>query len=137
MVFFPIIYYITCNYSEINYTSIMDPDLARQTYHILKRTSPQYNKYTQQTLAELLVVMSSHPRFTLLHIVSRLQADINVKHKLKRLQNFLDEISLDEEFWQSYVRTLFCLPYMKLRSRRKVTLLIDATRLKDDVWFLA
>src|SRR5699024_590138 len=137
MVFLPVIYYITCNYSEINYTSIMDPDLARQTYHILKRTFPQYNKYTQQTLAELLLVMFSHQRFTLRHIASRLLGDTNVKHKLKRLQNFLDKISLDEQFWQSYVKTLFCLPYMKLRSRRKVTLLIDATSLKDDVWILA
>src|SRR5699024_4830375 len=137
MVFFPIIYYITCNYSEINYTSIMDPDLARQTYHILKRTFPQYNKYTQQTLAELLLVMFSHQRFTLRHIASRLLGDTNVKHKLKRLQNFLDKISLDEQFWQSYVKTLFCLPYMKLRSRRKVAVIDGATDHNDVVWNLA
>lgn len=115
----------------------MDPDLARQTYHILKRTFPQYHKYHQQTLAELMLVMFSHQRFTLRHIASRLLGQTNVKHKLKRLQNFLDKLTLDEQFWQSYVQTLFCLPYMKLRRRSKITLLIDATSLKDDVWILA
>lgn len=115
----------------------MDPDLARQTYHVLKRTFPQYNKYHQQTLAELVLALFSHQRFTLRHIASRLLGTTNVKHKLKRLQNFLDTLSLDERFWQSYVQTLFCLPYMKLRRRSKITLLIDATSLKDDVWILA
>lgn len=115
----------------------MDPDLAKQTYHILKRTFPQYNKYSQQTLAELLLALFSHQRLTLRHIASRLLGTTNVKHKLKRLQNFLDKLTLDESFWQSYVQTLFCLPYMKLRSRKKITLLIDATSLKDDVWILA
>lgn len=115
----------------------MDPDLAKQTYHILKRTFPHYSKYNQQTLAELILALFSHQRFTLRHIASRLLGQTNVKHKLKRLQNFLDKLTLDEKFWQSYVKTLFCLPYMKLRSRSKVTLLIDATTLKDDVWILA
>lgn len=115
----------------------MDPDLAQQTYHILKRTFPQYNKYHQQTLAELMLALFSHQRFTLRHIASRLLGTTNVKHKLKRLQNFLDKLSLNEQFWQSYVQTLFCLPYMKLRSRSTITLLIDATSLKDDVWILA
>jgi hypothetical protein len=50
-----------------------------------------------------------------------------VKYKLKRLKNFLDKINLDQSFWQSYVQTLFCLPYMELSSRSRVTLLIDAT----------
>jgi hypothetical protein len=115
----------------------MDPDLAKKTYHILKRTFPQYNKYSQQTLAELLLAMFSHQRLTLRHIASRLLGTTNVKHKLKRLQNFLDKITLDEQFWQSYVQTLFCLPYMKLRSQGRITVLIDATSLKDDVWILA
>lgn len=115
----------------------MDPDLARQTYHILKRTFPQYNKYTLDALAEVLLAMFSHQRFTLRHIASRLLGTTNVKHKLKRLQGFLDKIELDEQFWHSYVQTLFCLPYMKLASRGRVTLLIDATSLKEDVWILA
>lgn len=115
----------------------MDPDLAKQTYHILKRTFPHYNKYQQQTLAELILAMFSHQRFTLRHIASRLLGQTSVKHKLKRLQNFLDNLTLDELFWQSFVKTLFCLPYMKLRRRSKISLLIDATSLKDDVWILA
>lgn len=115
----------------------MDPDLARQTYHILKRTFPQYNKYTLDTLSEVLLAMFSHQRFTLRHIASRLLGATNVKHKLKRLKNFLDKIELTTEFWQSYVQTLFCLPYMKLKSRSPVTLLVDATSLQEDVWILA
>lgn len=115
----------------------MHAALAQKTYHILKRTFPQYNKYTQQTLAELLLALFSHQRFTLRHIASRLLGDTNVKHKLKRLQNFLDKISLDRQFWESYVTTLFCLPYMKLGSRSRITLLIDATTLEDDYWILA
>jgi len=115
----------------------MDPDLAKKTYQILKRTFPHYNKYSLDTMAEVLLAMFSHQRFTLRHIASRLLGATNVKHKLKRLQNFLDKIELDEQFWQSYVQTLFCLPYMKLSRRSRVTLLIDATTLKDDFWILA
>lgn len=115
----------------------MDSDFARQTYFILKRTFPQYNKSQQKMLAELLLALFSHQRFTLRHIASRLLGPTNVKHKLKRLQNFLDTFSLDYQFWRSYVQTLFCLPYMKLGQRSEITLLIDATSLKDDYWILA
>jgi len=111
--------------------------LARKTYHILKRTFPQYNKYTLDCLSELILAMFGHQRFTLRHIASRLLGETNVKHKLKRLQNFLDGLELDHSFWQSYIQTLFCLPYMKLHARNKVTLLIDATTLKEDYWILA
>jgi hypothetical protein len=110
---------------------------ARKTYHILKRTFPYYNKYSLDTMAELLLAMFSHQRFTLRHIASHLLGETNVKHKLKRLQNFWDNVELDQQFWQSYVQTLFCLPYMKLAKRSCVTLLIDATSLKDDFWILA
>lgn len=115
----------------------MDPDLARQTYHILKRTFSQYNKYTLDTLSEVLLALFSHQRFTLRHIASRLLGATNVKHKLKRLQNFLDGIELNEQFWQSYIQTLFCLPYMRLGTRSRITLLIDATSLQEDFWILA
>lgn len=115
----------------------MDPDLARKTYHILKRTFPHYNKYTQQTLSELMLALFDHQRFTLRHIASRLLGQTNVKHKLKRLQGFLDGLQLDQQFWLSYLQTLFCLPYMRLASRNRITLLIDATTLNDDFWVLA
>lgn len=115
----------------------MHAKLARQTYHIVKRTFSQYNKYAQQTLAEVLLVFFSHQRFTLRHLASRLVGETNVKHKLKRLQHFLDKITLDKTFWQSYVQTLFCLPYMRLGRRDQITLLIDATSLRDDYWILA
>lgn len=111
--------------------------LARKTYLILKRTFPQYNKYTLDCLSEVLLAMFTHQRFTLRHIASRLLGQTNVKHKLKRLQNFLDGIQLDHQFWASYIQTLFCLPYMKLHARKKVTLLIDATTLREDYWILA
>ena len=114
----------------------MNKLFARKTYHILKRTFPHYSKYHLDTMAEVLLAMFSHQRFTLRHIASRLLGETNVKHKLKRLQNFLDHIELDQQFWQSYVQTLFCLPYMKLAKRSHVTLLIDATSLKDDFWIL-
>jgi hypothetical protein len=115
----------------------MSPIFARKTYQILKRTFPHYNKYTLDTMAEVLLAMFSHQRFTLRHIASRLLGETNVKHKLKRLQNFLDNLVLDQQFWQSYVQTLFCLPYMKLGRRSRITLLIDGTTLKDDFWVLA
>jgi len=115
----------------------MHDKLARKTYHILKRTFPQYNKYTLDCMAELLLALFSHQRFTLRHIASRLLGTTNVKHKLKRLQHFLDKLSLDHSFWQSYLQTLFCLPYMRLHKRRHITLLVDATTLRDDFWILA
>lgn len=115
----------------------MVDSLARKTYLILKRTFPQYNKYTLDCLSEVLLAMFTHQRFTLRHIASRLLGQTNVKHKLKRLKNFLDGIQLDHQFWQSYIQTLFCLPYMKLHARNKVTLLIDATTLREDYWILA
>lgn len=115
----------------------MKEKLARKTYHILKRTFPQYNKYTLDCLSEVLLAMFGHQRFTLRHIASRLLGPTNVKHKLKRLKNFLDGIQLDQQFWQSYLQTLFCLPYMRLHERRKVTLLVDATTLQEDYWILA
>lgn len=115
----------------------MDAKWAQKTYHILKRTFPYMNKYSLDTMSELVLVMFSHQRFTLRHIASRLLGDTNVKHKLKRLQNFLDKLQLDDQFWQSYIQTLFCLPYMRLARRSRITLLIDATTLEDDFWILA
>lgn len=115
----------------------MATTLARQTYHILKRTFPQYNKYTLDCLAEVLLALFSHQRFTLRHIASRLDGPANVKHKLKRLQNFLDRLELTHTFWKSFIDTLFCLPYMRLHQRKRITLLIDVTTLKEDYWVLA
>src|SRR5690625_1009402 len=129
--------YIPIKYSVNNDDLIMYCIFARKACQILARTFPHYNKYTLDTVSELLLALFSHPRFTLRHIASRLLGEANVKHKLKRLKNFLDKIQLDQQFWQSYVQTLFCLPYMKLHRRSQVTLLIDATSLKDDFWILA
>ena len=90
-----------------------------------------------KTLSDLVVAMFNLDKFTLRDIASRLPSKTHVKHKLKRLQNFLDRLNVDEEFWRSYVRMVFTLPYFQPRRRKRIILLMDSTTLKDDYWILA
>jgi len=90
-----------------------------------------------KTLSDLITAMFNIEKFTLRNIAAHLPSDAHVKHKLKRLQNFLDRLNVDEEFWRSHVKMVFTLPYFRPRRRKKVVLLMDSTTLRDDYWILA
>ena len=90
-----------------------------------------------KTLADLIVAFFNPDNFTLRDIAAHIPSPTHVKHKLKRLQNFLDKLNVDEEFWKSYVRLIFSLPYFYPRRRKKIVLLMDSTTLKGDYWILA
>lgn len=46
-------------------------------------------------------------------------------------------MKIDKNFWKNYIKTIFSLPYFKIGRRKYITLLIDATTLRDDFWILA
>lgn len=75
--------------------------------------------------------------FTLWEIASCLAGETTPKHKHKRLIYFLDHLELDTAFWKSFILTIFSLPGFRFKSRRYITIALDATTLKDDFWILA
>ena len=110
--------------------------LTKQILRVIKRVFPYLTKPQKQTLAELVVALMSPSKFTLREIASYLSGDTNVKLKLKRLKNFLDRFKIDFQFWSNFVKLVFSLPYFRLNKRKVITLVIDATTLKDDLWIL-
>lgn len=96
-----------------------------------------FSKPQQENMAQLLVALFYVKSFSLRDISSLMLGDSNVKHKLKRLKYFLDSLKIDNEFWKSYIKIIFSLPYFKLGRRKYITILIDATTLRDDFWILA
>lgn len=115
----------------------MNDYLTKQILRVVKKVFPYLTKPQQLTLSELIVALMSPSNFTLRDIASRLSGNTNVKHKLKRLKNFLDRLKIDVPFWSNFVKLIFSLPYFRLNKRKVITLVIDATTLKDDLWILA
>lgn len=111
--------------------------LTKQVFKILKLTFPHLPKPRLEVMAQVIVAFFSPDSMRLREIASRLPGDTAVKHKLKRLQYFLDRLELDREFWKGYVKTIFILPHFRLMKRRYITLLIDVTTLRDDFWILS
>jgi hypothetical protein len=87
-------------------------------------------------MSQVVVALFNVRQFTLRDIASLMYGNVNVKHKLKKLKSFLDGLELDNLFWKSYVKTIFCLPYFQLGKRKYITLLLDSTTLRDDFWIL-
>lgn len=90
----------------------------------------------RKNIADLITAFFSNTSITLWDLSSHLGGESTVKHKHKRLIYFLDKLELDFQFWKSFVLTLFCLPRLNLKQRNKLTIVIDATTLKDDYWLL-
>ena len=90
-----------------------------------------------KTLSDLIVAFFFHDNFTLRDIAAHIPSPTHVKHKLKRLQNFLDRLNVDEEFWRGHVRLIFTLPYFYPIRRKKIVLLMDSTTLRNKYWVFA
>lgn len=110
--------------------------LVRQVLRVVRRVFPYLTEPRKRTLAELIVALMGPYKFTLRDIASLLLGDTSVKHKLKRLKNFLDNFEIDRRFWRNYVKLVFTLPYFGLRKRKFITIVLDTTTLKDDFWVL-
>ena len=96
-----------------------------------------FSKPQLKNFADVVTTMFYNDSFSLRDISKNLEGDTTIKKKLKRLVYFLDSLKIDKNFWTSYIQLIFSLPNFKIRSRKYITLLIDATTLKDDVWILA
>lgn len=88
-------------------------------------------------MADLLCAFLHNRSFSLQDISSGLSGECSTKHKLKRLVYFLDSIELDLQFWKSFALAVFSLPGFRFKSRKVLTLALDATTLRDDFWILA
>jgi hypothetical protein len=114
----------------------MIQNLVKITEKLISKSFSNLSKPHIKNMSELIVAFFFNKSFSLRDIASNLPGESNVKHKLKRLIYFLDTLKIDKNFWQNYVKTIFSLPYFKLGKRKYITLLIDATTLKDDFWIL-
>lgn len=111
---------------------------VENTLKLIKKPFKHLYKPQLQGLAESIVsFFYNHNRFSIREIASHLLGDTNVKHKTKRFINFLDNLDIDIDFWKSVVILIFTLPNFKLNLRKHITILVDATTLKDDVWILS
>lgn len=115
----------------------MTDKIAQKILLILKRTFSYLSLPQQKSLSYTIAALFNTPSFSLYNIASHLPIDTSNKHKHKHLIRFLDTLSIDTNFWKSYITTIFCLPYLKIRRRKFITLLLDATTLKDDLWILS
>lgn len=116
----------------------MEKDQINMT--ILKLVSKTFSFMSEphrKNLAGVLSAFFYSKKFSLRDFSSYLPGESSVKHKLKRLKYFFDTVKFSDDFWKSFVKTIFCLPYFKLRRRKYITLALDATTLKDDFWILA
>lgn len=104
---------------------------------LTKSNFKQLNKSQQFNLADLLFAFFNHTSFATYDIASGLSGDTSTKHKNKRLIYFLDSIEINTQFWKSVIMTIFSLPGFKLKTRKVLTLAIDATTLRADYWLLA
>jgi hypothetical protein len=115
----------------------MKEEIVTLIRRLLRYAFSYLSKAQLDMMAEIVVALFNPGSFTLRDISSRLLGNTNVKHKLKRLQNFLDNFNLDVRFWRGYVSTVFALPKFKLRKRPYITLALDATSLREDFYILA
>ncbi|MBF0536604.1 MAG: transposase [Nitrospirae bacterium] len=111
--------------------------LVQYTKKLISMSYKQLSKPQQENMAQLIVALFYTKSFSLRDISSSMLGESNVKHKLKRLKYFLDSITINMEFWKSFVKIIYSLPYFRLRARKYITILIDATTLREDFWILA
>ncbi len=111
--------------------------LVRQILRVLRFSFANLTKPQLKNLADVIVALFFNNAFTLREVASKMSSDSNVKHKLKKLQSFLDSLELDSYFFKSYIKTLFSLPNFCFRRRKYITLLLDSTTLLDDFYILS
>lgn len=116
---------------------MMDQSTAKLVSSIVKKSFAHLSRPQKKNLADLIMAFFHNPSFALWEIASCLSGETTTKHKHKRLIYFLDQFSIDLDFWKSFVLTVFSLPGFRFKSRKYLTLAIDATTLKDDFWILA
>lgn len=115
----------------------MEKDTFNLVRKIVKLSFTYLSLPAQKNLADLIMAFFYNRSFTLWEIASCLSGETTAKHKHKRLIYFLDHLVLDRAFWKSLIMTVFSLPGFRFRSRKYLTLALDATTLKDDFWLLA
>lgn len=115
----------------------MDEVFYRFAYKLVSATFKHLNKSQKKNFADLLTAFLYNTSFALWDIASGLSGDSAVKHKNKRLIYFLDSLTIDTQFWKSFCLAVFSLPGFRFKSRKVITLALDATTLKDDFWILA
>lgn len=93
---------------------------------IIRLGFPQLSKPQHKVMAQLLTAIAKTPGFTLSDIASNFEGETEVKHKLKKLQYFLDGISMDVDFWRSYFDLILCLPKLKLSKRERISIVLSS-----------
>ena len=111
--------------------------LFKFVYALISHTFCHLSLPQVKNLASLVLTFFYNTSFALYDIAKYFPANTSQKHKYKALVRALDALSLNKHFWRSYVKTIFALPHFRIRSRRYITILLDATTLKEDFWVLA
>lgn len=115
----------------------MDSSTSKLISKLVQLTFSHLSVPSKKNLSDLIIAFFYNRSFTLWEIASCLEGETTTKHKHKRLLYFLDQFTLDTAFWKSYLLLIFSLPGLRLKSRKVLTLAIDATTLKADFWMLA
>jgi hypothetical protein len=126
-----------CVLFNVSNGKCMDKKLFSFLRSLVRLNFKHLNKSQQYNLADLLMAFFYNTSFATYDIASGLSGETSTKHKNKRLIYFLDSLEINIQFWKSVVMTVFSLPGFKLKSRKVLTLAIDATTLKSDFWLLA
>lgn len=115
----------------------MDIQFHSFVYKLVTLCFKKLNLSQQKNLSDLLVAFLHNRSFALWDIASGLSGETSTKHKHKRLIYFLDKLTIDLDFWRSYILAVFSLPGFQFKSRKLITLALDATTLREHFWLLA
>jgi len=96
---------------------------------IIRSAFPQFTKPQQKVMSQLITALTQTENFTLRDIASHFLGETDVKHKLKKLQYFLDGLDLNKEFWASYITLILGLPNLRLSKRDKITITVSSSNL--------
>ena len=112
--------------------------LCRQLLRLFKTAFPNLHKPYLKMLSRIVVAFWFTDSIRLWRLASYLpfSSPLSTKNAYKALVRFLDKFPLDQEFWKNYVRLIFSLPYFRLKRRKYITILIDATTIRDEFWIL-
>lgn len=124
------------NYSTIHYLKKNFP-LFSPIYSILSKSFSHLSQPQLKNLSSLIITFFHHTSFSLYAIAQSFPSNTSQKHKHKALIRALDNLSLDDNFWKAYIKLIFALPGFAIRKRKYISILLDATTLKDDYWILA
>ena len=96
---------------------------------IIRLAFPHLSKPQHKVFAQLITAFPKAAGFTLSDIASNFPGETEVKHKLKKLQYFLDGLTTDIDFWNSYIRLVLSLPNLKLSKREKISVTVNTGNL--------